>query len=476
MEDTAGGVGNVLMDDLRLRVEGNPGRVAFLVYTVPGRSVPAGASHRLRVWLKTRRDDPSARALDDSYVYQPVRRSAAFKIGARLDFKALGPRIIMGSLAGAPQTVVMEAVGFWFRLVPYHELLGGVGKVKDSAEVDEVDKDADEEVSTENVGRVAGALDDIPDDIIIIPDETSNNPTREGVPAELGEEVAAAARTTRISLHFGRAAKVFKLEEIFNMRRLEEKSPWSGSLMSYALDGKRTLDDLLVEFEEDAPGAPDKDVKHQAQFASSHHCSLFHPTHSPRVKHARALPAGPDPTPSCAAFRLPLPAKVPVGAVYTLPTSSAGAPYFSPRRSRAMTSGELLPTQARSCTPVGFQADRTRHDPPSPTTDSADEKCASVGAYAVRHGIVFRVPHSAAQHMGSPQHTLLSFPPLLSTHSLAPSLPAIPVHPSPLERDAACATPLHTSSTSSFVPSSLGPRALCLPEPPSFPCLPFLPI
>jgi hypothetical protein len=35
--------------------------------------------------------------------------------------------------------------------------------------VDEVDKDADEEVSTENVGRVAGALDDIPDDNIIIP-------------------------------------------------------------------------------------------------------------------------------------------------------------------------------------------------------------------------------------------------------------------------------------------------------------------
>jgi hypothetical protein len=37
---------------------------------------------------------------------------------------------------------------FRFRLVPYHELLGGVGKAKDSGEADEVDKDADEEVST----------------------------------------------------------------------------------------------------------------------------------------------------------------------------------------------------------------------------------------------------------------------------------------------------------------------------------------
>jgi hypothetical protein len=65
--------------------------------------------------------------------------------------------------------------------------------------------------------------------------------TREGVPADLGEEVAAAVRTTRISLHFGRAAKVFKPEEIFDRRRLE-KSPWGGSLMSYVLNCKITLD------------------------------------------------------------------------------------------------------------------------------------------------------------------------------------------------------------------------------------------
>ncbi|KAJ7827656.1 hypothetical protein B0H14DRAFT_2814010 [Mycena olivaceomarginata] len=85
--------------------------------TVPrvhrARSVPAGASHRLRVWLKTRRDDLGAGALDDSYVYQRVWKSDAFKIGARLDFEALGPRIVMGSPARVPQTVMMEAVGFW---------------------------------------------------------------------------------------------------------------------------------------------------------------------------------------------------------------------------------------------------------------------------------------------------------------------------------------------------------------------------
>ncbi|KAJ7784145.1 hypothetical protein B0H16DRAFT_1657909 [Mycena metata] len=89
MEYTANGVGKILMDDLRLRVDGDPRRVAFLVYTVPVRSVPAGASHRLRV-------------------YQRVWKSDAFKIGHRLDFQALGPLLVMGVRAGAPQTIVME--------------------------------------------------------------------------------------------------------------------------------------------------------------------------------------------------------------------------------------------------------------------------------------------------------------------------------------------------------------------------------
>ncbi|KAJ7369034.1 hypothetical protein DFH08DRAFT_947913 [Mycena albidolilacea] len=357
-----------------LRVEGDPGRVAFLVYTVPVRSVPAGASHCLRVWLKTRRDDPSAHALDDSYMYQPVRRSDAFKIGARLD---LG-RWARGLLWGPPRARRKRSDLQIPSLVLYHELFGGVGKAKDSAEVDEVDKDADEEVSTENVGRVAGALDDVPDDDIIIPDETSTNPTREGVPAELGEEVAAAVRT-RISLHFGRAAKVFKLEEIFDMRRLEEKSPWSGSLMPYALDGKRTLDDLLVEFEEDAPGAPDEAVPLPSDTQPK---SQARPRASRRSRPnaiVRCLPAASTRRSACR--RRIHPPRLFRWRSILLSTQSAinvrradlGLSTLS-RCVRRVDSDTQLKTQARSCTPVGFQADRTRHDPPSPTTDSADEK------------------------------------------------------------------------------------------------------
>ncbi|KAF7335272.1 hypothetical protein MSAN_02337900 [Mycena sanguinolenta] len=116
MDYVAGGVGTVLMDDLRLRVEGDPRQVAFLVYTVPVRSIPTGASHRVRLWLKTRADPPTpvspsaqARAVE-SYVYQRVWKSDAFKIGARLDFEAIGPRLVMGSPAGPPQTIVMDVL------------------------------------------------------------------------------------------------------------------------------------------------------------------------------------------------------------------------------------------------------------------------------------------------------------------------------------------------------------------------------
>ncbi|KAJ6515261.1 hypothetical protein C8R45DRAFT_1086481 [Mycena sanguinolenta] len=115
MDYVAGGVGNVLMDDLRLRIEGDPRQVTFLVYTVPVRSAPTGASHRVRLWLKTRSDPPTpvsptqAPAVE-SYVYQRVWKSDAFKIGARLDFEAIDARLVMGSLTGPPQTIVMDVL------------------------------------------------------------------------------------------------------------------------------------------------------------------------------------------------------------------------------------------------------------------------------------------------------------------------------------------------------------------------------
>ncbi|KAJ7194544.1 hypothetical protein GGX14DRAFT_678614 [Mycena pura] len=119
VEYDAGGVAAPLVDDLRLLVDGDPRRLTFHLYTVPIRSVPAGASHRLRVWLRSPlpRDDDAAAAqaqaqlpgAERSYVYQRLWKSDAFKIGGRLDFEALGPKLMMGRPAGAAQTVPAES-------------------------------------------------------------------------------------------------------------------------------------------------------------------------------------------------------------------------------------------------------------------------------------------------------------------------------------------------------------------------------
>ncbi|KAJ7181609.1 hypothetical protein C8R43DRAFT_1083826 [Mycena crocata] len=115
LEYEASGVGVMIMDDLQLIVDGDPRRLTFLIYTVPVRSVPTGASHRLRVWLKSLvapvpvdGDSLVHSPFVDSYVYQRVWKSDTFKMGARLDFEALGPKLIMCAATGAPQTVVME--------------------------------------------------------------------------------------------------------------------------------------------------------------------------------------------------------------------------------------------------------------------------------------------------------------------------------------------------------------------------------
>ncbi|KAJ7098606.1 hypothetical protein B0H15DRAFT_583477 [Mycena belliarum] len=109
----ASGVGAELVNDLRLIVDGDPRSLRFLIYTVPVRSVPAGASHRLRLWLKSSvaPDAGAAHPAGDTsgHVYQRLWKSDVFKLGAWLDFEQLGPTLVMGTAVGAPQTVTMEA-------------------------------------------------------------------------------------------------------------------------------------------------------------------------------------------------------------------------------------------------------------------------------------------------------------------------------------------------------------------------------
>ncbi|RDB19784.1 hypothetical protein Hypma_012899 [Hypsizygus marmoreus] len=110
----AGGVGGNLFEDLRLRVDGDPRTVTFLIYAVPINSTPVGASHRLRVWLKSlvnlsTIDSATTFALpfNDSYIYQRIWKSDAFKIGSRLDFESMSNKAIMGFASPeGPQTIV----------------------------------------------------------------------------------------------------------------------------------------------------------------------------------------------------------------------------------------------------------------------------------------------------------------------------------------------------------------------------------
>lgn len=106
----ANGVGGNLFEDLRLRIDGDPRTVTFLIYTVPIKSVPVGASHRIRVWMKSlvnlSASTPSALPFHDSYIYQRIWKSDTFKIGARLDFESMSNKATMGFAAGPPQTIV----------------------------------------------------------------------------------------------------------------------------------------------------------------------------------------------------------------------------------------------------------------------------------------------------------------------------------------------------------------------------------
>lgn len=82
-------------------------------------SMPAGASHRIRIWLKT--FVPVTEAMsptsaysspyNESFIYQRIWKTDTFKLGARLDFGSLGSKMITGfASSGGPKTVPISDV------------------------------------------------------------------------------------------------------------------------------------------------------------------------------------------------------------------------------------------------------------------------------------------------------------------------------------------------------------------------------
>lgn len=81
--------------------------------TVPMKSLPIGASHRIRVWARSFCGTSDSHSLpipyNDSYIYQRIWKSDNLKIGGRLDFGALGNKLIMGHSLGSPMTVTTSS-------------------------------------------------------------------------------------------------------------------------------------------------------------------------------------------------------------------------------------------------------------------------------------------------------------------------------------------------------------------------------
>ncbi|KAF8550381.1 hypothetical protein OG21DRAFT_419815 [Imleria badia] len=133
----AGGAGKTLFENYPLRLYCEPQSVSFVIYSIPVPSSPAGASHRLRVWLRTPHavapharsqsqshflslshsrsqsqplspepSEPSgpstlspSRAIraTSSYVYQRLWKTDDLKIGAHLAFESVGHKIILAT-------------------------------------------------------------------------------------------------------------------------------------------------------------------------------------------------------------------------------------------------------------------------------------------------------------------------------------------------------------------------------------------
>ncbi|PPQ67596.1 hypothetical protein CVT25_012090 [Psilocybe cyanescens] len=115
MEYEANGVGDMLFEDYKLRVDEDPRKITFLIFTIPSNSIPAGASHKVRVWLRSLvplpTSDPTtsyALPFNDSFIYQRIWKCDNFKMGARLDFGSLGPKMVMGFSSGVAETIITQ--------------------------------------------------------------------------------------------------------------------------------------------------------------------------------------------------------------------------------------------------------------------------------------------------------------------------------------------------------------------------------
>ncbi|KAF9782249.1 hypothetical protein BJ322DRAFT_206150 [Thelephora terrestris] len=113
LEYEAGGVGKALLENMVVRLDFPPRDLGCHIYTIPLDSKPVGATHRVRVWLRS----PSPfNAEGDSYAaytYQRVWSTDEFRIGGFLDFMDVDPkRVILATPVGRPPLRIRTTESF----------------------------------------------------------------------------------------------------------------------------------------------------------------------------------------------------------------------------------------------------------------------------------------------------------------------------------------------------------------------------
>jgi len=103
-EYEAGGVGKTLLENMIVRLDFPPNELGCHIYTIPLVSKPAGATHRIRVWLKS----PSPISMGEdtvypSYTYQRIWSTDEFRVGGYLNFSDIDPKkVIMAAPVQRP--------------------------------------------------------------------------------------------------------------------------------------------------------------------------------------------------------------------------------------------------------------------------------------------------------------------------------------------------------------------------------------
>lgn len=102
-EYEAGGVGKALLENMIVRLDFPPKELSCHIYTIPLLSKPAGATHRVRVWLKSPSPFSLEEDLHPSYTYQRIWSTDDLRLGGYLDFSDIDPkRVIVAAAVERP--------------------------------------------------------------------------------------------------------------------------------------------------------------------------------------------------------------------------------------------------------------------------------------------------------------------------------------------------------------------------------------